>query len=258
MEDNRFYVYCHCKKTDGKCFYVGKGCKYRYSDTNGRNLHWNNIVNKHGFTWEILINNISEEKAFELESIICNQIGYENLCNLNQEKGNSGWTISEEQSKQRSLVRKGKPKPEGFGEQHSKKMLGKIKPEGTGDKISKSLTGYIHTKERNNNISKSLTGKFKSESHKQNMRKPKPEGFSEKIKEIRQNTTWKPSVEQIEASIQAKNKCIEQLDKEGNILNEYISIKIGAKAICVNRNTLSSHLRGKYKTCMGFIFRYKI
>lgn len=49
MEDNRFYIYCHRKKTDGKYFYVGKGCKYKYSDTNGRNQYWHNIVNKHGW-----------------------------------------------------------------------------------------------------------------------------------------------------------------------------------------------------------------
>ena len=65
MADN-FYVYCHRKKTDGKCFYVGKGIGYRYKNHHNRNNYWKNIVNKHGFTWEILIDNISEEKAFEL------------------------------------------------------------------------------------------------------------------------------------------------------------------------------------------------
>jgi hypothetical protein len=110
MAYGRFYVYCHRKKTDGKCFYIGKGTVGRYKHINGRNSHWNNIVNKHGFTWEILINNISEEKAFELESLICNQIGYENLCNLNQEKGNGGWTRSNE-----TILKLKKPKPKGFG-----------------------------------------------------------------------------------------------------------------------------------------------
>jgi hypothetical protein len=115
MAYGRFYVYCHRKKTDGKCFYIGKGTVGRYKHINGRNSHWNNIVNKHGFTWEILINNISEEKAFELESLICNQIGYENLCNLNQEKGNGGWTRSNE-----TILKLKKPKPKGFGNQISK------------------------------------------------------------------------------------------------------------------------------------------
>jgi hypothetical protein len=57
---NKFYVYCHCKKIDGKCFYIGKGTGYRYNQKTSRNQYWKNIVNKHGFTWKILINNISE------------------------------------------------------------------------------------------------------------------------------------------------------------------------------------------------------
>jgi hypothetical protein len=105
----RFYIYCHRKKTDGKCFYIGKGTGYRYKNIYNRNNHWKNIVNKHGFTWEILINNISEEKAFELEAEFCKQIGYENLCNINQEKGNGGWSRSEE-----TILKLKKPKPLGF------------------------------------------------------------------------------------------------------------------------------------------------
>ena len=79
---NIFYIYCHRKKTNGECFYIGKGKGNRYKTSQNRNQHWKNIVNKHGFEAEILINNISEEKAFELESYFCNQIGYENLCNI--------------------------------------------------------------------------------------------------------------------------------------------------------------------------------
>lgn len=32
MENNRFYVYCHKRKTDGVCFYVGKGSGKRYKE----------------------------------------------------------------------------------------------------------------------------------------------------------------------------------------------------------------------------------
>lgn len=92
----RFYVYSHIKKTNGKCFYIGKGTDYRAWSKTGRNQHWKNIVNKHGFDVIILVNNISEEKAFELEAEFCKQIGYKNLCNLNEELGNGAWTRSEE------------------------------------------------------------------------------------------------------------------------------------------------------------------
>lgn len=101
----RFYIYCHRKKTDGKCFYIGKGTGNRFKSKNGRNQYWHNIVNKHGFEVIILINNINEEKTFEYESYFCKQIGYENLCNIRKELGNGGYSMSEE-TKQKISKRK--------------------------------------------------------------------------------------------------------------------------------------------------------
>jgi hypothetical protein len=90
--DNRFYVYAHLKQSDGKCFYIGKGTGQRFSRPEFRNKHWKNIVNKHGYKSIILVNNISEQKAFELEDSFIEQIGIENLANIVHEKGWGGHT----------------------------------------------------------------------------------------------------------------------------------------------------------------------
>jgi hypothetical protein len=158
MENNHFYVYCHRKKDDGKCFYIGKGCFKRYKSKQSRNQYWHNIVNKHGFTWEILINNISEEKAFELESIICEKIGYENLCNMRSEKGDGGYGWSEESLLKIKNTWSNKSKEE-VEKINNKRRLGNLgKPKlGSGRKFyteeekiqhSKILIG---TKKPNNN-----------------------------------------------------------------------------------------------------------
>ena len=127
---NNFYVYIHRKKTNGECFYVGKGMKGRFKSKHNRNQYWKNIVNKHGFDPIIIVNNISEEKAFELESNICEQIGYENLCNIVTLKGWGGYVRSEETKIKQSLS-----------------MMGKTHTEESKMKMSNSHIGLKYTDE---------------------------------------------------------------------------------------------------------------
>jgi hypothetical protein len=87
---NNFYIYSHIKKTDGKCFYIGKGSGNRAFTTYSRNRHWKKIVNECGFTPIILVSGISEKKAFDLESEFCRQVGYDNLTNIRKENGWGG------------------------------------------------------------------------------------------------------------------------------------------------------------------------
>lgn len=149
--DNKFYVYCHRRKTDNKCFYIGKGSGNRYKSKSGRNQYWHNIVNKHGFEAEILVNNITEEKAFELESEFCKQIGYENLCNLHIENGWGGHSKSEE-TKQ------------------------KLYTDIRNKRVSKSLKGYKQTEEHIKKRSAHLKGKSNLKN-----KKPKPDEFGQNV-----------------------------------------------------------------------------
>ena len=147
MEDNRFYIYCHRRLTDGKCFYIGKGCGFRYIQKTNRNHHWNNIVNKYGFESVILINNISEKKAFELESYFIKTIGLKNLSNTRIEQGTGGFSHSEETKRkistsstgkkrsQETINKMKKPKPPGFGDQFKNREV------SWGDKISQNRIG---------------------------------------------------------------------------------------------------------------------
>lgn len=65
MED--YCVYLHRRGTTGEIFYVGKGNGDRPWSKRGRNLWWNRIVAKHGFTVEIHIGGLQEWAAFEIE-----------------------------------------------------------------------------------------------------------------------------------------------------------------------------------------------
>ena len=54
-----------------------------------------------------------------------------------------------------------------------------------------------------------------------------------------------------------KEKPVIQFDKEGNIINNFDSAKKAAIFIGVHEINMRLHLGGKYKTCKGFIFKYK-
>ena len=95
----KFYVYLHLRETDGKPFYVGKGCRRRAYETHGRSQYWQRVKNKHGRIVKILFANLEESLALELEKEIIATLrndGY-TLCNLTDGgEGTSGYVMPEE------------------------------------------------------------------------------------------------------------------------------------------------------------------
>ena len=107
-ERNRFCVYIHSRKSDGKVFYVGKGLAKRSSNTITRSAYWKRIVAKHGLVVSILKHSMPEQEAFELESFLISEIGRENLCNMTDGgEGCSGRVMSEKQKSRASAMLKG-------------------------------------------------------------------------------------------------------------------------------------------------------
>ena len=78
--DTNYYVYSHLD-LDGKCFYIGKGSKDRVKDgAKSRSDEWH-AKTKDGFMWKILVSNLTNTQAYELERSFCEQIGWDNLVN---------------------------------------------------------------------------------------------------------------------------------------------------------------------------------
>lgn len=79
----KFYTYIHTRNDTSEVFYVGKG-KGRRAVSKARNVHWKRIVEKHGYTSQIVAHFASEGEAFLHEKeLICH---YRNLgaklCNM--------------------------------------------------------------------------------------------------------------------------------------------------------------------------------
>lgn len=97
-----FYVYVHKKKTDGEVFYVGKGKGFRAWVTTYRSSFWTSVFEKHGRDVEIVVDNLSEEEALNLERELISFYGRRdtgtgvlvNLCDGG--KGSSGAVRTQE------------------------------------------------------------------------------------------------------------------------------------------------------------------
>ena len=53
------------------------------------------------------------------------------------------------------------------------------------------------------------------------------------------------------------SKQVMQFDKEGNLINEFISIHEAYNVTKISRDTISKCCKGKYKQAGGYIWKYK-
>ena len=79
---NIYYVYRHLKLNTNEVFYIGMGKEANFRRSRSkryRNNYWHNIVNKYGYSVEIIATNLSEEDAIELEMFLIKQYGRKDL-----------------------------------------------------------------------------------------------------------------------------------------------------------------------------------
>lgn len=128
--------------------------------------------------------------------------------------------------------KEGIPKPEGFG-------VGRTHSETTKQKISKANKGkkgplgYVRSKKTKQKISKANS-------------KPKPQGFSQKIKNLKQNT---PNIK--------SRKPILQFDLEGNFIKEWDGAITIKKELGINNVSVMQCCKGIIKTSNNYIWKYK-
>lgn len=136
-------VYRHRRLDTNEIFYIGIGSsKQRVNKKQSRNKYWHNITNKTKWCSEILINNITNEEAEELEIFLIKLYGRKKdggkLCNITKGgKGLTGYKYTQEQK----------------------------------DKVSKRMKGHTVTKETREKIRKSHLGKKLSKYHIEKLRK---------------------------------------------------------------------------------------
>lgn len=109
VDGGHFYTYMHCRATDGKVFYIGKGCKRRAWSRDGRSQHWHRAAEKHGVKVEICAPWASEAEAFDHEVFLIEAfrgLGHPLTNSTNGGEGVSGFKRTPEQLASQSASRR--------------------------------------------------------------------------------------------------------------------------------------------------------
>lgn len=166
---------------------------------------------------------------------------------LNKNEGGGGPLFVSEEI--RNKLRK--PKPKGFGENHSLKMTGKVQSEETKTKRIQKLIGQKRSEEtklkmRKARIGFTLSKKSKNKISKANKGKKRTEAMNIKAGEIRIGkplyNSWKP---------------ILQFDKKGNFIKEWGSQTKASSILKINYHSINNCLKNITKTAGSFIWKYK-
>lgn len=149
-EKHIFYVYEHWRPDIGTCFYVGKGKDRRAWDMkNMRNRHHMAITSKLtslGFCVDvrIVVNQISEEAALNLEIDRIATYGMENLSNMTS--GGDGLRNPSKETREKiSLSQKIRYAKPGAKEALSRQNKGRVTSEETKLKLSAISKGRRHS-----------------------------------------------------------------------------------------------------------------
>lgn len=136
--NNEYYVYEHYRASDGSVFYVGMGRGKRFKTKDSRNIHWQRIVAKHGFSAKIIASGLTLEDAYQLEIDTILSHGKENLCNITD--GGDGVTNPKKETRQKMRAAKiGKTQSKS----HIKKRCDAIRSSKTRSNSKTGLKGVV-------------------------------------------------------------------------------------------------------------------
>jgi len=213
-----------------------------YLDEGTYKARWLNKVLKLGQTPIIDIIDIVDEKEWQFweQYWIC-QFKCWGFKLTNTTLGGEGLILTPEIIKKRSLS--------NLGKKISKKSIERAKITRRNNAIK---NGYWMTEEKKKQISKTLTGFKHSEETKR------------KLREIKKHPDYKHFEKHSDKTIEllksiSKRKTVLQLNLNGNIINEFKSIRDAEKFTNINRAHISKCCNNKplYKTAGGYIWKFK-
>jgi hypothetical protein len=236
VKNNNFIVYIHIRPDTNEPFYVGEGRPQRRNNKRGRNQYWWNIVNKNRGVFEskILFDGLTKEQSLLKEKEVSLDLlnkGYI-LTNIAECGIIGGMTNRVHTLESIEKMKKSKHTPE------------------SREKIRQSRLGKKDSLSTFNKKSKIHKGKSCSELTKQKISQ------ANKGRKI----TW--NLKGIKKDGSKRYIPILQYDLQDNFIKEWSSIKeatlyFNSEKYNSTRVSISLCCKGKYKTAIGFKWKYK-
>jgi hypothetical protein len=145
------YTYIHCRESDGKPFYIGKGSRHdRLKLRSGRSERWTRTAEKHGFRAHVVARWATEEEAFEHEKflIACfRDMGVDLVNHTDGGEGAPGCKQSEATKALRNAKLRGMKKPAATIARMRAAQAGKVVDAEMRKRIADTLRGrYVGEK----------------------------------------------------------------------------------------------------------------
>lgn len=219
MKERKSYVYRHRRLDTNEIFYVGKGTKKdrkyflkyeteyeRAFSHKNRNHWWTNIINKTNFQVEILLDNLFNNEAEELEILLISEYKRKDCCGgtlVNMTDGGEGVkNINDNARKIKSEKMLGEKNPMwggNFSSEHIKKLSISHKGIIPWNKGKIDVFSEESNKKRSDSLKGRLpwnTGMELSQSHKDKIKSNTPRRFSgeapasKKVLQISTGLVW--------------------------------------------------------------------
>ena len=227
MHLSNFYVYVHRRASDNTIFYVGKGSGYRLNSIQNRNAWWKNVVAKHGFISEIVIADMLEVDAFQLEKDLISF--YEgHLVNLTA--GGEGAKLTNEDVR--------------------------MKLRATWQKIVNETPDFSEKRRQiaNNRWSKPGNKDTASERMKEQWKDPELRKRRSEPHGAAMSKLWDDQTYRLKMTNTIKAKLSKKIKRSDGVI--FDSVADAAKALGIGHGHISAAARGKRNSCAGYTWTY--
>lgn len=244
---NKYYVYEWYIKNTDEVFYVGKGSGKRAWQLK-ENSYFLKMYNTHNCDVRIIINNLTEDEAFNKEIDTISYYRNNTNCRLTNvaDGGNQPPLRYGENSCSKLPKVKAKMK---------KKALDRWQDKEYRNKCELSFKAFWNTKQGKQIASQRSKINMNDEKIRDKIRQANINYYQDEIHRQEQSERMKRCYNN-EACIKSHYKKIVQLDKDYNYINKYNSLIEAEKETGVKFRGISKVLRGNCKTYGGFIWVY--